>query len=257
MYLAIKCSSQLLLINRKDLEMCFSPEASFAGGIIISAIGIVTLKKIHKPSHILFACIPLFFGFQQIAEGFVWLLLPLPGYLVMKKVFVYIFLITAQLIWPVMIPLSVYFMERSERKKKILSVFVLSGILLSAYYSFCLYFFNVNPQIEGFHIVYHNDFPDAPAMAATIVYMIATITPLFISSVKRTHLLGILMTFSCILTIIFFKQYLTSVWCFFAALISGVIYWILKDLQKDFLLTRFRLLTIVPKADENNYTSKT
>jgi hypothetical protein len=222
--------------------MCFSPEASFAGGIIISAIGVITVKKIHKPSQILFACIPLFFGFQQIAEGFVWLTLPLPEFLVIQKIFVYIFLITAQVIWPVMIPLSVLFMEKSERKRKILTLFLYGGVVLSVYYSFCLFFFSVSPQINGFHIVYNNDCPDSIAMAATVIYLLVTITPLFISSVKKTHVLGILMTLSCIVTIIFFKQYLTSVWCFFAALISGVIYWILKDLQKAFLLTRFRLL---------------
>jgi hypothetical protein len=53
------------------------------------------------------------------------------------------------------------------------------------------------------------------------------------------------MTLSCIITFIFFKQYLTSVWCFFAAFISGVIYWILSDLQKTHLLTRFRLIKTV------------
>jgi hypothetical protein len=222
--------------------MCFSPEASFTGGIIISAIGVITLRKIHKPSQILFACIPLFFGFQQIAEGFVWLTLPLPEFLVIQKIFIYIFLITAQVIWPVMIPLSVLFMEKSKRKRKILTLLLYVGVILSVYYSFCLFFFSVSPQIDGFHIVYYNDCPDSIAMPATIFYLLVTITPLFISSVKKTHVLGILMTLSCIVTIIFFKQYLTSVWCFFAALISGVIYWILKDLQKAFLLTRFRLL---------------
>lgn len=227
--------------------MCFSPEASFAGGIIISAAGIITIRKIHKPSQILFASIPLFFGFQQIAEGFVWLTLPLPDYILIQRIFVYTFMVTAQVIWPVMIPLSVLFMEESKKKKKILVYLLATGILLGAYYSFCLIYFHVHPQIEGFHIVYHTDFPESLAIIATLIYFIATIPPLFISSVKRTHLLAILMTLSCIVTVIFFKQYLTSVWCFFAALISGVIYWILSDLQKSHLLTRFRLLRIPVK----------
>lgn len=222
--------------------MCFSPEASFAGGVIITAIGVFTIRKVHKPSQILFASIPLFFGFQQIAEGFVWLTLPLPQYIIIQRIFVYTFLITAQVIWPAMIPLSVLFMEESKKKKKILYYFLSAGILLSAYYSFCLIFYHVNPQIVGFHIVYHNDFPDSLAMIATIVYLLVTIPPLFISSVKKTQIFAILMTFSCVVTVIFFKQYLTSVWCFFAALISGLIYWILSDLQKIHLLTRFRLL---------------
>ena len=60
--------------------MCFSPEASFAGGIIISTIGIATILKVHKPSQIVFASIPIFFGIQQIIEGVLWLTLPNPDY---------------------------------------------------------------------------------------------------------------------------------------------------------------------------------
>jgi hypothetical protein len=133
-------------------------------------------------------------------------------------------------------------MEKSNKKKEILKTLLMIGIALSMYYGFCLLYFHVSPRIEGFHIKYYNDFPETLGMIATIVYLIVTISPLFISSVKRTHLLGILMTLSCIVTVIFFKQYLTSVWCFFAALISGVIFWILSDLQKEFILSRFRLL---------------
>jgi hypothetical protein len=225
--------------------MCFSPEASFAGGLIITAIGVITVRKVHKSSQILFACIPLFFGFQQIAEGFVWLTLPVTQDIIFQKIFVYTFMITAQVIWPVLIPLAVLLMEESEKKKKILIYFLATGILLAAYYSFCLIFYHVYPQIAGFHIVYHTDFPDSLAIIATIIYLSATIPPLFISSVKRTLMLAILMTLSCIVTVIFFKQYLTSVWCFFAALISGVIYWILSDLHRSYLLTRFRLLKTV------------
>jgi len=216
--------------------MCFSPEASFAGGVIISAIGVVTIRKVYKSSQVLFASIPLFFGIQQIAEGFVWMTIPQPEYIAVQKVFVYTFLIMAQVIWPVMIPLSVLFMEESKRKKKILNFLLGIGGLLSAYYATCLIIFHINPQIVGYHIIYYKDFPRSIGMPATIFYLIATIPPLFISSLKRTHLLGILMTFSCIITIIFFRQYLTSVWCFFAAIISGVIYWILNDLKRVSLI---------------------
>jgi len=34
---------------------------------------------------------------------------------------------------------------------------------------------------------------------------------------------------SYLVTIIFFSHYLTSVWCFFAALISVAIFWILSE----------------------------
>jgi hypothetical protein len=42
----------------------------------------------------------------------------------------------------------------------------------------------------------------------------------------------VLILFSVIVSGLFFKVYLTSVWCFFAALISVVIYWILNGENK-------------------------
>ena len=231
--------------------MCFSAGASFAGGIIISAIGVITIKKVHKPSQIVFACIPLFFGFQQIAEGVVWLTVPVPEYAGMQKIATYIFQTMALVIWPVMIPFSVLHMEKSKKKKKVLYMLLIVGAILSIYYSFCLLVFNVNQQIKGYHVQYNTNFPVLLTTIAFIIYLAVTITPLFVSSIKRTHLMAILMTFSCLVTAIFFKQYLTSVWCFFAALISGVVFWILSDSRKTFNLEKLQLLLnpIVRKPD--------
>lgn len=213
--------------------MCFSPEASFAGGVIISAIGIATVREIHKSSHLLFACIPLFFGIQQFAEGALWLTLPMPEYVWVQKFSTYMFLTMAEVLWPVIIPLSVLFMEEDSRRKKILWILLGMGSALGAYYAYCLIAFSVDPQIMEYHIRYRNDFPDTLAMLAFVVYLLATITPLFVSSIKRMYLLGILMFLSCLVTAIFFTQYLTSIWCFLAALISGVIYWILSEAKKN------------------------
>jgi hypothetical protein len=222
--------------------MCFSPEASFAGGIIISTIGVVTIRKVHKPSQILFACIPLFFGFQQMAEGLLWVTIPRPEYTDIRVIGTYIFLIMADFLWPVMIPLSVLFMEENKKRKTILRVLLGMGILLSLYYAFCLITFDVTPEIIGYHIYYNTTFPKSLSMIAFIIYLIVTITPLFVSSIKRTHLLGILMFLSCLVTAIFFTQYLTSVWCFFAALISVVIFWILRVAKLKFNFDKLNLL---------------
>jgi hypothetical protein len=222
--------------------MCFSPEASFAGGIIISSIGVATITKVHKSSQLLFASIPLFFGIQQIVEGTLWLTIPNPEYISLKNTASYIFLIMADFLWPMMIPLSVWFMEEKKKRKMILLMLLILGSLLSLYYAYCLVFYHVNPEISGYHIFYKTDFPRSLSMPAFIVYLIVTITPLFVSSIKRTHLMGVLMFLSCLVTAIFFTQYLTSVWCFFAALISGVVFWILRDSKIEFNLNKLYLL---------------
>lgn len=224
--------------------MCFSPLASFAGGVVISSIGFAAVIKVHKPSQILFASIPLFFGFQQITEGLLWLALRNTDLKGLENVSAHIFLIMAQVIWPIMIPLSLMLMEKSPKKRRILFIFLSIGIVLSLYYSWCLMTFNVAPRVKGFHIQYDTGFPRSLAGVAFLFYLAATIPPLFISSTKRMYLFGILATISCIVTGIFYTQYLTSVWCFFAALISVVIYWILTDAKRLFNLEKLKLLKI-------------
>ena len=101
------------------------------------------------------------------------------------------------------------------------------GLLVSLYYMYCLIFLNVAPNISGNHIQYISDFPESLAVPVFIIYFLAGVPPLFVSSIKRTRLLGWLMFIACIITGIFYVEYLTSVWCFFAAGVSVAVYWII------------------------------
>lgn len=208
--------------------MCFSAAASFTGGGVISVIGIASMMKARKPTQKLFAGIPLLFGFQQCAEGILWTTLKSGNYDQLQSAVTYIFLVTALVIWPVMIPSSVWLMEEVKKRKKILAGLTLLGGVLSLFYTYCLIVYNVTPQIQSFHILYIDDFPVIPVRVAFVFYLGTTIAPLFISSMKRMWLFGILITIACTISGIFFLQYLTSIWCFFAAVISAVIYWILS-----------------------------
>jgi hypothetical protein len=222
--------------------MCFSAEASFAGAVVISAIGVVTVREVHKPSQLVFASIPLFFGLQQFTEGLLWLAMQNPHFAHIEKFCTYTFLVMAEVLWPMMIPFSVLFMEKSKKRKKILCILLVMGISVSVYYTFCLLFFNVTPHIMKYHIQYRSNFPNSWTTLAFIIYFIASVTPLFVSSIKRTHLLGILMTLSLLVTALFYWQYLASVWCFFAALMSGIIFWILRDARKKFNFDKIHAL---------------
>lgn len=208
--------------------MCFSAEASYTGGVLLSAVGVATLGKAKKPARILFAAIPLLFGIQQFAEGILWTTLKSGRSEQLQDTAVNIFLITALVIWPVMIPLSVLFMEEVKKKRQILMGLLAIGGILAVYYAVCLASYNVTPQIQSFHIQYLDEFPVSLSKVAFVMYLISTIAPLFVSSVKRMWLFGALITVSCLITGILFAQYLTSVWCFFAALLSIVIFWILS-----------------------------
>lgn len=209
--------------------MCFSAEASFAGGAVITTIGVMSVNRNSLPSQRLFAAIPLIFGVQQISEGFVWVALQSQANDMMLTVSTYIFLLAALVIWPFMIPLSVLKMERDDNRRRSLRIFLVIGILTSLYYGAGLLLYDVHPKISSHHIMYASNFPKLLATPAFIAYAAATLVPLFVSGVRRMWLFGVLVTASCLVTGIFYQEYLTSVWCFFAAIISIVIYWIITE----------------------------
>jgi hypothetical protein len=211
--------------------MCFSAEASFAGSAVITAIGVATLTKVKKRNQIPFAVIPLIFGIQQCAEGVLWITLKSGAAESLQRAATLIFLITALVIWPTMIPFSIRLLEKGPTRKKFLAVLVAIGGVVSLLYAFCLIFYKVYPQIQSFHIIYFDEFPGRLVWIAFALYLAATILPLFVSSIKRMWIFGVLIAVSCLVAWIFYAQYLTSIWCFFAALISIAIFWIMKDLQ--------------------------
>lgn len=209
--------------------MCFSAAASFTGGAIISSIGLLSIRSNKDPSNRLFAAIPFVFGIQQIAEGFVWMALQSAGNDIMLIIAKDIFVITAVIIWPTLVPLSVLLMERSEKRRSIIKILLAIGVAVSVSHVIAMMIFNVNAQIDGYHILYSMDTPGFLAFITSIAYVFATVPALFISSAKKVYLFGMIVVMAYIVTQYFFSQYLISVWCFFAALASAVIWWIVKE----------------------------
>jgi len=214
--------------------MCFSAQASFAAGVVISSVGVATINKVKKPTSKLFAIIPLLFGIQQIAEGFLWVSLPVKWSIDLQQFCAYIFIIIALVAWPTIIPLSTWMMEEDAKKRKIIRLFLGLGVVLSAYYGSCLALIGVQPEISCYHIVYKGEFPPALVLPVFFIYVLVTITPLFISSVRKMKFMGMIMFVSVAVSAIFFKLYLTSVWCFFAAVLSGIVYFIIAENEKEF-----------------------
>lgn len=212
--------------------MCFSAAASFTGSAVITAIGAATLTQAKKPEQVPFAAIPLIFGVQQCAEGILWVTLKSGTAETLQHIATYVFLAAALVIWPTMMPLAAMIMEKDKPRKNILAGLLAAGGLVSLFYVYCLVFLDVSPRIDTLHIQYVDNFPGPLVAVAFSLYLAATILPLFISSVKRMWLLGILIAVSCGVTAIFFRVYLTSVWCFFAACISIVIFWVLKGVNE-------------------------
>lgn len=202
--------------------MCFSAEASFSASIVLGVVGIIAVKKTQLRSQLAFACIPFLFAFQQFTEGVLWLSLSNEKFAFLEPISTYLFLIFAQILWPIWIPFSIMLIENVKKRKTILFVTFIIGLLLSIYLTYCFIFYDIRAEISEHHIKYNLSFPhiNKYIWITGCFYMISTVASTFISCNKGMKLLGSAILLSSILTYLFATNYFISIWCFFAAIIS-------------------------------------
>jgi len=214
--------------------MCFSAGASFTSSVLLTFVGTETLRKVHKPAQIGLASISLFFAFQQCIEGILWLTIGKAEYAGLQTFTTYGFLIMAEVIWPVLVPFAVLLLEDNKTRKKILYALLTVGAAIALHYSYRLFSYDFYAVISRRHIAYQSTTPDSLETIAIIPYLIATIAPLFVSSVKRIYVVGIIMGLSFIASALFYRPHLISVWCFLAAVISFAVFYIIRDAHKKY-----------------------
>jgi hypothetical protein len=100
--------------------MCFSTNMSLGAGAALGVIGILSVRKVRKPSQLAFAAIPLLFSTQQFSEAFVWLSLTNKQYETWETSAVNVFLFFAQALWPAWVPFSIWLLEKEAKHQKIL-----------------------------------------------------------------------------------------------------------------------------------------
>jgi hypothetical protein len=210
--------------------MCFSTGASFGASVVLSVIGVAVLKKVKAPHQVPFASIPLIFAVQQFSEGFVWLYLSNPVF-AWAKASPYLFLTFAQIVWPLWVPVSIAILEPDVKRKKVLNIFIGVGLLVSTYFAHRLWMYGVHPNIEGYHIAYQQIYPDSLSHVADILYGVATLVPIFLSKIKRMWTFGLAVFVAYLVTYIFYVNYILSVWCFFSAVMSVLIYFITQGME--------------------------
>lgn len=221
--------------------MCFSAPASFTASAGLLVIGIITITQARTLPLKVLAGIPLIFAFQQFSEGLLWCSLSGAAYSGWKNAAMYIFLVFAQVVWPVYVPFTILLFETHPGRKKILYFLLGVGILTSVYLGYCLVSWNVEAVVEYHHIRYDMDFPLANRWFSGIPYLLAAVVSPFISSLKRLRVLGLALLTSYLVTRILYQDYLISIWCYFAAVLSVIILVIVRQLARE-----------IPKAKGGN-----
>jgi len=200
--------------------MCFSATASFIVGGGLALTGVLTLKHAAHREQLPFAAIPLLFGMQQIIEGLLWLSLQYDAAF-LRTLTTYMFTLFSHVLWPVYVPLATALLEHHAWRRKALWIFSLVGVVAGVHLLVLIATQSLT-VISGEHIIYvsarHYEWP------MMLLYVTATcLAPLF-SSYVLVRLFGVLTLLFFFISYWFYTAAFFSVWCFFAAILSTLIY---------------------------------
>jgi hypothetical protein len=207
--------------------MCFSAAASMGAGVALSVIGAFTLKvareqRMQEPSSSLaLASIPWLFAIQQLIEAGVWQSFDfdLPQ---LQTWTTHVYLLFSHVLWPVYVPLAVWLVESRGVRRSWLLLFVVIGGIVSAYLLYFLIAFPVIAHPTGHHIEYVS--PHFLTLWVMGAYLVATTLSAMGSSYPMVRYFGALSLFSFTVVYYFYTIWFISVWCFFAAGLSAIIY---------------------------------
>ncbi|MBI3677008.1 MAG: hypothetical protein HY243_10395 [Proteobacteria bacterium] len=204
--------------------MCFSATASFVAAGALGAGGVVTLLQVKTKQEVPLASIPLLFGIQQLIEGTVWLSFDNPA---LNVAATYAYSIFSHVLWPAFVPLAILLIETDPVRRNALKIFSLIGLGVGSY---LLYFVIADPVVA--HVVNHSIAYHSPHLypwTTMALYLIATCGSCLLSSHKIIDVFGVVLFVSFAVAAWFYTETFFSVWCFFAAILSAIVFWYFRS----------------------------
>jgi len=201
--------------------MCFSATASFTAATLLLGVGTLTLRSARGPRELPFAAIPMLFAIQQLSEGVIWLTFRYEAPQV-NALMTYVYSFFSHVLWPVYVPVAVLLMEPSRWRRRALLTFVIAGAAVGAYLLYFLVAFPIVSRPIGQHIEYIS--PHFFVAAVMTLYLLSTTFSPILSTYRMLKVFGVLALSSFAAAYFFYATWFISVWCFFAAVLSAVVY---------------------------------
>ena len=206
--------------------MCFSAEASFGLSVALLSGGVYCVKNALSKNRLLLpvAIIPILFAVQQFSEGWVWIGLRWEN-AALVRMFALVFLAFAIVFWPFRVPFCAF--VTGKRKEKIIFGFLSVLGLVIGLGVYVPLFISVDSPVADVinHAIHYNvsgstTFQFVPVLLWEAMYIAIIASPLFASNSRKILYLGIAIVLSAAVSYLIFWFAFTSVWCFFAALLS-------------------------------------
>jgi uncharacterized protein DUF6629 len=206
--------------------MCFSAGASFTMAGVLTAIGGAAIGANADKPRRFFAAIPLGFAAQQAAEGIVWLTADAPAHATLHRAAVFGFLAFALVVWPAWVPWSLRVAERDAARRKWLTRLTSAGVFVSLGAALLLMRWAPRAYIEGSSVHYNFGVPTGAVshVLLVIAYAAPALLSFFVSTIELSNVFGGCLVLSMGAALLVRAEALTSVWCFFAAGLSVLIF---------------------------------
>lgn len=212
--------------------MCFSATASFTLAGALVPLGAITLANARGTGSPLwpFAVYPLAFGLQQAIEGALWLGIGAedPALTIASARG---FLFFSHFFWLAWVPLSVWLTEPPGPRRRGLGwlsvigcLFGLSIFLPAALLRDWLYVEVIHRSIEYRTTLIYEGIVSRTALK--LFYAAIVVSALLLSSHRHIRIFGALVAVSLVATYGLFAYAFISVWCFFAAILSAYLAWV-------------------------------
>ncbi len=202
--------------------MCFSPQGDLVGGIVITAIGVDALVHVKgRPEYIVAATLPVLFGLHQIDETFVWW--GLQGHVGadVGRVAMWIYLAFAMVVLPTLAPAMMTMAEPDRHRQRIMIPFIGVGAVVSAVLLETMVVNEPHVMLGHYHIAYSLGLQHG--VFWIFLYIVATCGPLFLSSFRHVFWFGVANVAAVVALALLCASGFTSLWCFYAAIVSGAI----------------------------------
>lgn len=202
--------------------MCFSAEASFIVSGTLLVIGVTTVRKTIYQKDLPIAIIPFIFAIQQLVEGLLWVSLNNNDTSQIPFWLSNIYGVFIGIIWPLFAPFAVYCAETDSKRRKIIASIGMAGLGLAIYTGIGLAVEPIIAEIINHSINYKHHV--GVYQLVIVLYLLATCVPFIFSSYKHLYSAGIIITLGFFVAYATFLETFASVWCFFAAIASTLIY---------------------------------
>jgi len=198
--------------------MCFSMSASLTSGAVLSVAGGLTVASARRRRELPLALVPLLFGVQQLVEGAVWWSLN-HGDPRVNHVATVAYMLFSHVLWPVFVPVAVLSLETVAWRRCVVAVALAVGTAVSLD--------GLRMVIRGpstSHVVCSSIQYASPSYPVIALYLLATCVGTVFSSHRILRLLGATALALAILTLWLYLQVFVSVWCFFSAVLTVLIF---------------------------------